>query len=117
MPLVVIENQTRGTTLAQEADIADTSATRRRGLLGRSSLAPGEGLWIVPCQGVHCWGMRFPIDVVYIDRDRKVKKLRRAMQPWGLSFCVTAHSVLELPAGVIDQTRTERGDQLHFTRL
>ena len=69
----------------------------------------------MPCQGVHCWGMQFPIDVIYLDRRKKVRKLRREMQPWRLSVCLTAHSVLELPAGTIDQTQTERGDQLQFT--
>lgn len=111
----VISNDTRQTILADHADIADTGATRRRGLLGRKSLDPGEGLWIVPCQGVHCWGMQFPIDVVYLDKRKRVRKLRRALKPWRLSICLTAHSVLELPGGTIDATRTERGDQLRLT--
>jgi uncharacterized protein len=112
---LAVINNTRNTTLASGANIADTSATRRKGLLGRKSLLPGQGLWIVPCQSVHCWGMQFPIDVIYLDRRKKVRKLRRGMRPWRLSVCLTAHSVLELPAGTIDQTQTERGDQLQFT--
>jgi uncharacterized membrane protein (UPF0127 family) len=112
---LAVINNTRNTTLASGANIADTSATRRKGLLGRNSLPPGQGLWIVPCQSVHCWGMQFPIDVIYLDRRKKVRKLRRGMRPWRLSVCLTAHSVLELPAGTIDQTQTERGDQLQFT--
>jgi uncharacterized membrane protein (UPF0127 family) len=58
--------------------------------------------------------MRFPIDVLYLDRKKRVRKLRRAMGPWRMSFCLLAHSVLELPAGVISQTGTQRGDQLEI---
>jgi uncharacterized protein len=80
-------------------------------------LAPGQGLWIVPCEAVHTCGMKFPIDVLYLDRKKRVRKLRRAMVPWRFSVCFLAHSVLELPAGVIEQTGTERGDQLDFIRM
>jgi uncharacterized protein len=113
-PKLQVRNETRNTVLAELADVADTSATRRKGLLGRGSLEPGQGLWIIPCQGVHCCGMQFAIDVVYLDRRKKVRGLRRGMRPWRVSVCLTANSVLELPAGTIDQTRTERGDQLRL---
>ena len=112
---LAVRNETKDTTLAERADIADDSAKRRKGLLGRKSLEPGQGLWIVPCQGVHCWGMRFPIDVVFLDRRRRVSKLRPDVRPGGLALCLWAHSVLELPSGTIRQTQTERGDQLRLT--
>jgi uncharacterized membrane protein (UPF0127 family) len=58
--------------------------------------------------------MRFPIDVLYVSRKQKVRKIRKAIMPWRISICLLAHSVLELPAGLIDATGTERGDQLQF---
>jgi len=109
---LLVRNETRGTTLAQRADIADSAASRRKGLLGRQQLDKGEGLWIVPCQGVHCWGMQFAIDLVYLDSKRRVRKVRANVKPWGLSASLTSHSVLELPSGTIKQTGTQRGDQL-----
>ncbi len=72
----------------------------------------GHALWIVPCESVHTCGMKFPIDVLYLDRKKRVRKLRSVMTPWRLSFCLWAHSVLELPAGVIEHTKTQPGDQL-----
>ena len=111
---VLVRNQTRNSVLTHSAEIADTSATRRKGLLGRTGLAPGTGIWIIPCSAVHSLGMKFTIDVVYLDRKLKVLKVRPNMAPWQLSMCLFAHSVLELPTGTIDQTRTSAGDQLEF---
>jgi uncharacterized protein len=112
--VMLVRNETRDSVLAESADVADSSAKRQKGLLGRDSLPAGSGLWIVPCEGVHTCGMRFAIDVLYLDRKKRVRKVRRAMAPWRFSMCLLAHSVLELPAGVIQQTGTKPGDQLNF---
>jgi hypothetical protein len=61
--------------------------------------------------------MKFAIDLVYLDKQKKVRKVRHAVPPWRLSACLTAHSVLELPAGVVASTRTQAGDQLVFDKL
>ena len=103
--------------LADTAEIADSSAKRRTGLLKHTSLEPGDGLWIVPCEAIHSFGMKFAIDVLYLDRKHKVKKLRSEMVPGRISGCLTAYSVLELPAGTIARTTTEAGDQLEITKL
>jgi hypothetical protein len=58
--------------------------------------------------------MRFPIDLVYLDRRRRVKKVRSAVPPWRLSACLSAHSVIELAAGTIRRTQTIPGDTLEF---
>jgi uncharacterized membrane protein (UPF0127 family) len=100
--------------LAERADIADTSAKRRTGLLKHTGLAPGEGLWIAPCEGVHTFAMKFTIDVVFLNRKRKILKIRPNMVRRRMALCLRAHSVLELPAGTLEQTGTERGDQLEF---
>ena len=108
-PLQVL-NVTRDTVLATRLEAATSSAARRKGLLGHDHLLPGEGLWIVPCESVHTFFMRFPIDLIYLDRRNRIRKLRNAVGPWRLSACLSAHSILELPAGTIRQTRTARGD-------
>jgi len=100
--------------LADRALIADTSTTRKTGLLKHERLDPGEGLWIKPCEGVHTVGMKFPIDVLFLDKKRKVVKIRAAMPRWRMAACLWAHSVLELPSGTAAATKTSRGDQLEF---
>lgn len=109
-----IQNLTRQTELACCAETADTAATRNKGLLGRACLPPGGGMWIVPCESVHTFFMKFPLDLVYLDRNKKVKKVRSHVRPWRLSACLSAHSILELPAGTIKSTLTQRGDQLEL---
>lgn len=111
---MLVRNETRNSILADSADVADTGAKRQKGLLGRDGLSEGQGLWIVPCEAVHTCGMRFPIDVLYLDRKKRIRKMRQTMVPWRVSMCLLAHSVLELPAGVIQQTGTKPGDQLDF---
>lgn len=110
-------NRTRSTVLATEADVADTSETRRHGLLKRSGLAPGEGLWIVPCEAIHCFFMKFTIDVLFLSKTKKVLKAKPAVKPWRIAACFRAHSVLELPEGRIADSGTQAGDQLEFEKL
>lgn len=114
MRTLKILNRTRDTVLATEAAVADTSRTRNIGLLRHKSLPDGQGMWIVPCEGVHTFFMKFPIDVIYLDRNKRVVKVRPNLVPWRISLCLRAHSVLELPAGKAGATATERGDQLEF---
>jgi uncharacterized membrane protein (UPF0127 family) len=59
--------------------------------------------------------MRFPIDLVYLDRRNRVRKVRSAVGPWRVSACLSAHSILELPAGVVLATKTQKGDILEFS--
>jgi hypothetical protein len=114
---VLVRNQTRNTVLANAAEVADTSAKRRIGLLKHERLDPGEGLWITPCESVHTFFMKFPIDLVYLDRHLKVRKVRSRVRPWRLSSCLLAHSVLELPAGTVKQSGTQAGDELTFDEM
>lgn len=114
---ILVRNQTRNTILAQAADVADTSAKRRTGLLKHERLDPGQGLFIVPCESVHSFFMKFAIDLVYLDRKRRVRKIRKNMVPWRISACLSAHSVLELPEGTIAGSATGMGDQLSFENI
>ena len=111
-----MRNQTRNTVLAEYADVADTSAKRNTGLLKHTRLDPGQGMWIVPCKAVHSFWMKFPIDVVYMDRKKRVRAVRHRMAPWRMSGCMTAYSVLELPVGTIEASGTQAGDQLSFDK-
>ena len=111
-----ILNESRKSVVADRVDIANNAATRNRGLLKHTGLENGEGLWIVPCEGVHTIGMKFPIDVVFLNKQKKIVKIRPAMPKWRLSFCLRAHSVLELPAGYCQSIGTGVGDQLAFEK-
>ena len=117
LPIMRAVNLTRQTELASQLAVASTSATRRKGLLGRAGLAPGEGLWILPCEAVHSIGMQFAIDVLYLDRKKRVIKMRHYMAPCRLSACLRAHSVLELPAGTLRRSETQRGDVIQIEPL
>jgi uncharacterized membrane protein (UPF0127 family) len=110
-----ITNSTRHTELANNVEVADKGAKRRTGLLGRGSLSSNEGLWILPCEAVHTVGMRFSIDLIYLDRKLCVKKVRSSIPPWRLSACLSAHSVLELAPGTILRSETQRGDRLEIS--
>jgi uncharacterized membrane protein (UPF0127 family) len=109
-----VRNETRNTIVATAAEVADTSTKRRVGLLEKDKLEPGEGLWITPCESVHTFFMKFSIDLVYLDRKKRVRKVRQAVPPWRISGCLAAHSVLELAAGTVAASRTHPGDQLVF---
>jgi uncharacterized protein len=110
-----ISNLARQAELAHWVEVADNGAKRRKGLIGRQMLCAGEGLWIVPCEAVHTLGMQFAIDLVYLDRDRRVLKVRTDVPPWRLSACFSAHSVLELASGAIRGSGTKPGDMLEFS--
>ena len=112
-----VVNRTRGTILGEAVDRADTSRTRNEGLLKRSGLAKGEGLWIVPTQSIHMFFMKFAIDVIYLDREKRVVKTVSRLRPWRMSASWRGHSVMELPAGTIEESGTKRGDLVEVSQL
>ena len=111
---VALYNQRTQALLADRIEIADRGASRRRGLLGRHSLEPGEGLWIIPCEAVHTVGMRFALDLIFLDRKHVVRKIRHSVPPWRLSGALRAQSVLELAAGTLAGADVRVGDTLHL---
>ena len=112
-----VRNLTRHTFLGGSIDLANTSAARRTGLLKRKGLDEGEGLWIAPCEAIHTFFMKFAIDVIYLDREQRVRKAVKNLVPWRISACLVAHSVLELAPGTIERTGTQRGDQLQLQEI
>ncbi|MBV9613262.1 MAG: DUF192 domain-containing protein [Acidobacteriaceae bacterium] len=103
-----------GVPVATQIRLAGTSAARRRGLAGIDKLEEGSGLWIAPCEAIHTFGMRIPIDVVFLDGELRVRKLIERLSPARISLCITASSVLELPPGAIARSGIRRGERLRF---
>ena len=115
---VSARNTSRETILGDRIRVAEAGLSRIIGLLGERKLTPGDGLLIVPSQGVHTLGMQFSIDVVVLDGDWRVLDVRKRMRP----FLVTriyfkAAAVLELPPGTVDHSRTRIGDSVEFVRI
>ncbi len=110
-----IQNITRQTLLASNAVLANTFLSRARGLLGRQALAVGEALIIPQCPQIHMFFMKFPIDVVFADKNRNVVGLVKNIKPFSLSsFFFRGHYAIELKAGTIAESGIQVGDRLSF---
>jgi uncharacterized protein len=104
-----------GKVLADELEVPRTFIGRGIGLMFRSRLETGRGMWINPCDGgIHMLFMRFAIDAVFLDRQERVKKVFSKLPAWwGVVWIVWgAHSVLELPAGSTADLDLRPGDQI-----
>ena len=96
-------------------EVADSFFSRFRGLMLRKTLPPGHGLLLEPCNSIHMCFMRFAIDAVYIDREYRVVKVVTGLRPWiGLSLCLHAAGVIELPAHTAMRYGIVRGAQLEM---
>lgn len=114
---VFVYNETKGTFLAFRVRVADSVLGRLIGLLGKRSLKPDGGVWIVPANSIHTIGMLFSFDVVMIDKDFRVVSTTEMVKPFRLILPKRrAESVIELPAHAIFRSRTEVGDQLLIER-
>ena len=106
-------HQRSGKVLAEELEMPRTMFGRGLGLMFRSRLDPGRGMWIVPCSSIHMMFMNFPIDAVFLDTGERVRKVYRNLPRWyGLGWALGAHSVLELPPGSTSGIDLEPGDQI-----
>ena len=112
---VRVVNRTREILLGDKVRTAQTFLSRLVGMLGTAAIAEGEGLWIVPCRGVHTLGMRYPIDVAFLDASGIVVGILEGLPPnrVGRTFR-GARGALELRAGTLAATGTAPGDQLAF---
>lgn len=113
MPVI---NLTKQTWLATKVRKADNFITRLVGLLKRTHLGPEEALWLTPSRGIHTIGMKFPIDVVFLNKKHNVVGLMSGLAPYRISAIhFDGYSVLELPNGTINKSRTEIGDQFEIS--
>ena len=111
---MVLVNATKKTVVANRCHFANSVLKRMTGLLGRSSLGAGEGLLIDRCYGIHTFGMRFAIDVLFLDKDLHVMRAINGIVPYRSCAVRKAVYVLELPVGAIQNSRTEAGDQIQI---
>jgi uncharacterized membrane protein (UPF0127 family) len=109
---MALVNVRSGETIASDVQLAVTSAERRRGLLGRDHLAPSAALMLSPCWAIHTAFMRFPIDVVFVDRRGRVVRVVRNLVPWRLAASFRAHSVIEFSGGSLRTRDLRPGDEL-----
>jgi uncharacterized membrane protein (UPF0127 family) len=112
-----VYNKTRETFVATETTVADDYFRRLIGLLGKTKswAKLGRGLWIIPSRGVHTIGMLFPIDVLFLDKNKEVIHIEEHMRPFRISkVSLKATSVLELPAHAIYRSGTKVGDRLEI---
>jgi uncharacterized protein len=111
---MVLVNTTKKTILSDRCHFANTVLKRMIGLLNRRKFAEGEGLLFDRCYGIHTFGMRFPIDVLFLDKDLHVIRAVKALPPYRTSVVRKAVYVLELPVGALESTCTEEGDQIQI---
>lgn len=112
MEKVKVKNVRKNQLVGDKIEIADSFFTRLKGLLGKSGLEAGEGLILVPCSSIHCIGMKFAIDVIFMDIDRKVIWIRENMKPGTKEAKRNAYCVLEVASGVVQEKNVQIGDVL-----
>jgi uncharacterized protein len=115
--LLYVYNKTRETFVATEATVADSYLRRLVGLLGKTRrwAQLGRGLWIVPSRGVHTIGMMFPIDLIFLSKEKEVVWVEEHVRPFRISaVSLKASSVLELPPHTIYRSGTKVGDRLEI---
>ena len=108
----VLRHARRNSVVAARIEPAFDSASRRRGLLGRTAFAEGTALIIAPCSGIHTFFMRMTIDVVFVSRDGHVLKTYSRLPAWRIAFAFRAFAAIELPSGTVERSDTSRGDHL-----
>ncbi len=113
--VVALMNERTHEPVAVSVEIAATRKSRRRGLLGRDRLEAASAMLLVPCTAVHTAGMRFAIDVVFVDREGYAVKVVRDLRPWRISLAARARAAIELPAGSLRWGQVLPGDRLYLT--
>lgn len=118
MRRVRVVNRTRSTTLAEQAEVAESFGTRGIGLIGRRDWTQADGLVIMPCSSVHCCFMSMSIDVAYVRRDNRIGRLVPDLRPWRFGpLSMGTRYVVELPVGVLARGECAAGDELAIEPL
>src|SRR3970282_2715390 len=108
-------NTRNGKVLSDNVKVADSVFGRMKGLIGKEGLDEGSSLWIKPCRGIHTVGMKFPIDVLFLDSENVIVDIVENIQPNRFSKIVLrSRTVLELPAGTVGGSGVDVGDRLVF---
>ncbi len=94
--------------------VAETFFTRLKGLLGTASLTDNQGMLLRNCNSVHMVGMRYALDIVYLNSEGRILKLVENLQPWRASICWAAQDTLEVKAGTISRTKWQIGEYLRW---
>src|SRR5262245_9000191 len=110
----MLMNARTGEVVATAVELADTRETRRKGLLGRDSLDVSTAMILLPCFSVHTAFMRFPIDVIFIDREGIVVRVVRNLEPWRAVGAWRAHAVIEMAGGCLKSRDVRSGDRLYL---
>ena len=112
----MLRNVRTGLLVATELETAFDSADRRKGLLGRAGLGPGQALIIAPTNLVHTFTMRFPIDILFVGKDGRVIKVRHAVPPRRIAGAWGGFAVVECAAGQVERSGTRPGDSIEVCR-
>jgi hypothetical protein len=107
-------NSRSGQRVASAIELALTRSARRRGLLHRTALDPAAALLLAPCAAVHTAFMQFAIDVIFVDRAGRVRRIVRRLQPWRIAASRHAYATVELAAGSLDSRDVAVGDRLYL---
>ena len=110
----MLVNARTGGIVARDVELADTRATRRRGLLGRPGLDPAAALVISPCFSIHTFFMQFPIDVIFVNRDGVAVRIVHNLPPGRMATSFRARAVIELAAGGLKERDVQVGDRLYL---
>lgn len=111
-------NKTNQNIIGQKIWLADSFWSRFRGLLGHKPLEPGEGIWLLPCQQVHMFGMHFALSIWFLDAQGRVCQIIDELEPGKISPRVkNSDSILELPVGWGKVTSTKVGDEIKWQNL
>jgi uncharacterized membrane protein (UPF0127 family) len=111
-----IVNGRTGEVLAYRGRMADNFKTRTVGLLGDVRLHEDEALIIKPCWSIHTFFMRFPIDVLFLDKHGKVRKLIHSMPAWRMAASWGAHDTIEMAPGVLQDIDVQVGDPIEIRK-
>lgn len=116
MPLALMSSDA-SVPLASRVEIAVSRRARRRGLLGRMRLDADAALVLVPCGAIHTMFMRFPIDVIFVNREGRVVRIVSRMGPWRIAICTAARGVIELAAGTVERRDIRVGDMVRLVKV
>src|SRR5579875_194928 len=112
MSLMIVNRTRDDRIVCDRTEVADNVFKRIRGLLGRASLPPGDGMLFRGESSIHSAFMRFRFDAVFMDRELRVVGLAEDIPPWRARSARGARNILELAAGEIARTGVAVGDQL-----